>query len=479
MDSCKIKMDKEKINIIVIDYDKNYAAKSEKVFKEAEINCDVTVVTNYFDVLAATSIQKFDMAFISSNTFKNNGADFIENLQKHNKYISFIYVLDKPDPVFSKEVMAKNASNCLTRAYLVPDVLAVLIQQCQSIRQTEITLQEMITENITKKELEFLTEISYQIRTPLNSIIGFSSALLEMEKTEKGIIFLQAIKSSGEKIVQILDEKIGEQFEAEEYELEDEKPTKNRIHFNEIIKMKILLVEDDVLNIKLIEHLFSDYGMNADIALNGKHAIELLEKNDYELILMDIELPDMNGYETTTYIREKLLLNTPIIALTAHALAGERKKCLDLGMNDYLSKPINANKLFESIYQTLQSSISEHLDHIKKVTNLQNLKEQMNGKKTAIKEMLDYLLQQVPIYIAELNDAVNNVNYVDISKLAHKIKSAILIMGAKKLEPILSTIEEKAKTHNDIDEIIVLNNDLNEHCLIALNEIKEEKLKIN
>ena len=466
------------LNIIVVDYDKNFALKTGKIFEDAQINCKILIATNYFDVLDAALKQKFDMAFISSNTFKNDGIDLTENLKKQNKYISFIYVLDKPDPIFSKSVMAKNASNCLTRAYLVPDVLAVLIHQCQTIRQTEITLQEMITENITKKELEFLTEISYQIRTPLNSIIGFSSALLEMEKTEKGMIFLQAIKSSGEKIVQILDEKIGDDYEAGEFVLEDEKTSSKRVHFNEIIKMKILLVEDDVLNIKLIEHLFSDYGMNADIALNGKQAIELLEINDYELILMDIELPDMNGYETTAYIREKLLLNTPIIALTAHALAGERKKCIDAGMNDYLSKPINANKLFESIYETLQSSISNHLNHIKQVTNLQNLKETMNGKETAIKEMLDYLLQQVPIYLAELTEAISNTNFVNIAKLAHKIKSAILIMGATQLEPLLTEIEEKAKNNSSIEEIITLNKELNDHCDVAIIEIKTEKQKI-
>jgi CheY-like chemotaxis protein len=238
------------------------------------------------------------------------------------------------------------------------------------------------------------------------------------------------------------------------------------------------LVEDNVLNIKLIEHLFSEYGMNADIALNGKIAIDLLQEQDYDLILMDIEMPDMNGYEATTYIREELGSNVPIIALTAHAMPGEREKCLQLGMNDYLSKPIDTNKLFESIYETLRSSIAVQSQEIKQVTNLQNLKETMHGKKAAIKEMLGYLLEQVPIYLSELNEAVDKTAYSDIAKLAHKIKSAILIMGAKHLEPILNEIEQKAKNNTDIDKIILLNDELNKNCNRAMDEVLEEKIKI-
>jgi CheY-like chemotaxis protein len=468
----------EIVKILVIENNEHYYKAARNVFSKCGIDCIVDFSKSDTASLNILESKNYDIAFIDADIYKNLGSDLVNTLQKRDPYISLIYVLDEPDPQFSKRVMAERASNCITKKFLVPDVLSVLINQCQIIRQTEITLQNMITENITVNELNFLTEISYQIRTPLNSIIGFSSAMLETEKTEKGIIFLQAIKSSGEKIVQILDEKLGVHMDANAFVQENIKSSIKKIHFNEIVKMKILLVEDNVLNIKLIEHLFSEYGMNTDIALNGKIAIDLLQQQDYDLILMDIEMPDMNGYEATKYIREELESNVPIIALTAHAMPGEREKCIELGMNDYLSKPIDSNKLFESIYETLRTSIAVQTQDIEQVTNLQNLKDTMHGKKAAIKEMLGYLLEQVPIYLSELNEAVDKKMFSDIAKLAHKIKSAILIMGAKHLEPLLNDIEQKAKNNTDIDNIILLNNELNKNCNKALKEVLEEKQKI-
>jgi CheY-like chemotaxis protein len=468
----------EIVKILVIENNEHYYNAARSVFSKCGIDCIVDFSKSDTAALNIIASKNYDIAFIDADVYKDLGSDLVSILQKRDPYISLIYVLDGPDPQFSKRVMAERASNCITKNFLVPDVLSVLINQCIIIRQTEITLQNMITENITANELHFLSEISYQIRTPLNSIIGFSAAMLETEKTEKGIIFLQAIKSSGEKIVQILDEKLGEQMDANSFVQETIKTPIKKIHFNEIVKMKILLVEDNILNIKLIEHVFSEYGMNADIALNGKIAIDLLQQQDYDLILMDIEMPDMNGYETTKYIREELESNVPIIALTAHALPGEREKCLELGMNDYLSKPINTNKLFESIYETLRVSIAAQTQVSEQIINLQNLKDTMHGKKAAIKEMLGYLLEQVPIYLSDLNGAIERTAYADIAKLAHKIKSAVLIMGAKHLEPLLNEIEQKAKNNIDIDNIISLNDELNKSCKKAMKEVMEEKAKI-
>jgi len=123
-------------------------------------------------------------------------------------------------------------------------------------------------------------------------------------------------------------------------------------------KLKILLVEDNQLNIKLILSLFAENNLKVQIAENGSMCIDKLKENNgssflkagFDIILMDMEMPVMNGYETATIIRNELKNNIPIIAMTAHAMAGERERCLSLGMNDYISKPINANLLFEKMY---------------------------------------------------------------------------------------------------------------------------------
>jgi len=127
---------------------------------------------------------------------------------------------------------------------------------------------------------------------------------------------------------------------------------------DELSKLNILLVEDNQLNVMLISSLFSENHLKFEVAENGKIGIQQLKENEnstapitnFDIILMDMEMPEMNGYEAVKIIRNKLKNNVPIIAMTANAMAGEREKCLDLGMNDYISKPIDANQLFEKIY---------------------------------------------------------------------------------------------------------------------------------
>lgn len=119
---------------------------------------------------------------------------------------------------------------------------------------------------------------------------------------------------------------------------------------NELNKLNILMAEDNPLNIKLITSLFSKHNLKLQIAENGKEVIDKLKEHTFDIILMDMEMPVMSGYDATIIIRKELKNNIPIIAMTANAMADEKEKCLSLGMNDYISKPINANQLFEKMY---------------------------------------------------------------------------------------------------------------------------------
>jgi signal transduction histidine kinase/ActR/RegA family two-component response regulator len=125
----------------------------------------------------------------------------------------------------------------------------------------------------------------------------------------------------------------------------------SKYNMEALTKLNILLVEDNQLNVKLINSLFSEYNLNLEVAENGSVGIEKLKEGQFDIILMDMEMPVMNGYEAATVIRNDLKNRIPIIAMTAHAMAGERERCLSLGMNDYISKPINANLLFEKIFE--------------------------------------------------------------------------------------------------------------------------------
>jgi chemotaxis methyl-accepting protein methylase/signal transduction histidine kinase/chemotaxis response regulator CheB len=123
---------------------------------------------------------------------------------------------------------------------------------------------------------------------------------------------------------------------------------------SEIKNVKILVAEDIALNQLLIKTILHDFGFELDIAANGKIALEMLQKNHYELILMDLHMPELNGFETTQYIRETLHSSIPIIALTADVTTVDLEKCNLVGMNDYVTKPIDEKILYEKIIKLIK-----------------------------------------------------------------------------------------------------------------------------
>lgn len=114
-------------------------------------------------------------------------------------------------------------------------------------------------------------------------------------------------------------------------------------------KYLILVVEDNKINQVVAKSILNKYKFNVEICNNGQEAIDLIKQKKYSLILLDIHMPVLDGYETTTYIRKKLNLDIPIIALTAAAIKGEKEKCVNLGMNDYVSKPFKPDELITII----------------------------------------------------------------------------------------------------------------------------------
>ena len=130
---------------------------------------------------------------------------------------------------------------------------------------------------------------------------------------------------------------------------------------------RVLVVEDNQINQVLIEQLLIDFELQVDLVADGKEAIEMLKMspviNPYALVLMDCQMPLMDGYTATQKIRQgegaSRYVNIPIIALTANAMADDRKKCLDAGMNDYLSKPIDPDKLIAMLKKWILSDNTE------------------------------------------------------------------------------------------------------------------------
>ena len=130
---------------------------------------------------------------------------------------------------------------------------------------------------------------------------------------------------------------------------------------------KVLLVEDNPVNLRVAQKLLQLHSLDVDSAGNGKQAVEMVAKNSYDLVLMDCQMPIMDGYQATGAIRESetgdTLQRTPIVAMTANAMAGDREKCLDAGMDDYLSKPLNRDVLARMLKKWLPSAESKEKSH--------------------------------------------------------------------------------------------------------------------
>jgi signal transduction histidine kinase/CheY-like chemotaxis protein/predicted hydrocarbon binding protein/HPt (histidine-containing phosphotransfer) domain-containing protein len=239
---------------------------------------------------------------------------------------------------------------------------------------------------------------------------------------------------------------------------------------------KVLIVEDNLMNQKLATIILQNNGFeNIDIAENGVKAIDILKEKEFDLILMDIQMPIMDGYRATSFIRDELHISTPIIAMTAHALAGEKEKCIQIGMNDYLSKPFKENDLLEKISRWLTNVNSSALINFgtEKIIDLSFLMEQTKNNSTFILEMINIYKQQNPKDISTLEKSINELDFSTMYKTAHTLRNTIGFFGLTTLiGNELLLIEKLAKSSEGIDKIKECFNKIKLVCQQALSELE-------
>ena len=228
--------------------------------------------------------------------------------------------------------------------------------------------------------------------------------------------------------------------------------SKNVNNYSSLLEgKKFLVAEDNEVNQKVIRHVLQKAGGIADIANNGAEAVFYLKKNsDYDLIIMDLQMPEMDGYAATKYIRNEMHLTIPIVAMTASALKGEKSRCLEIGMNDYLSKPFDFTFLYKRITYFLDNSIPKKIPFMpNEQTTHENLFdlsqiEMMDDAGYTI-EVLTLFFYNSPAELSELKKACLAQNFEAVKKLAHKLKGSAGIVQANGLIKILLKLEEFAK----------------------------------
>lgn len=242
----------------------------------------------------------------------------------------------------------------------------------------------------------------------------------------------------------------------------------------------ILVVEDNEINQNLINHLFNSWGLKFDISVNGKQAIEMLSGKKYDLVLMDIQMPELDGYSATQEIRNVLKLDTPIIAMTAHAMPGEREKCLSFGMNEYISKPIREEQLYKLISLFLPAKQNNGLNNISgknnpvesyRYINFQYLNEISNGDKAFEKTVTAQFIEAIPESIMALENAWHNRDIPDLRHQAHNMKTTVSVMGLNEsLQPFLDALENENINSESFQKNI---SPVKRICEISLEEAKQ------
>jgi PAS domain S-box-containing protein len=221
--------------------------------------------------------------------------------------------------------------------------------------------------------------------------------------------------------------------------------------------LRVLLAEDTAANQKLVRHVLGKRGHTIEIAENGRQALELLGKDDFDVVLMDVQMPEMDGFQATAEIRklaDPRKAAVPVIAMTAHALKGDRDRCLDAGMNSYVSKPVNGGELIEMVERLaaepafLQSQptqpASPPADTPHAAMTVFNQEEALKsclGSKKMLREMIKCFHEDVDNLLPQMRAALEDSDLVEVGRLGHRIKGTLAYLGAHPAKEAASRVE--------------------------------------
>lgn len=255
-------------------------------------------------------------------------------------------------------------------------------------------------------------------------------------------------------------------------------------HDQDLKNVRVLVVEDIALNQLLMKTVLDDFGFESDLAANGELALEKLQKNQYDVILMDLQMPVMNGFEATQHIRTTLNLTLPIIALTADVTSVDLATCKSVGMDDYIAKPVDEKTLYTKIVGLIKSrALKKEKEQIEamllrsdqRCTNLQNLSHRTKSNPDLMMEMISLYLEQTPALVKSMKESLYNKDWKSLNDAIHKMIPSFSIVGIHpEFEDIAKKIQEYASTQEETDKVEDMIMTIESVCLQACSELQEE-----
>ena len=217
--------------------------------------------------------------------------------------------------------------------------------------------------------------------------------------------------------------------------------------------LRVLLADDNDLNRQLASTLLMEQGHECITVENGAQALEAVKQSDFDIVLMDVQMPIMDGISATRAIRDR---NSgarnpaiPIVAITAHALKGDRERFIEAGMNDYIAKPIRLSDFYNTIAHAMGGKVMEGSDSVAKIEksesrdafDRENALDMLGGRKDLLTRMDEIFLRDVPEDLEGLQAAVSNKNWNEANRLAHSIKGSARTIGAKRAGALAEQME--------------------------------------
>ena len=378
------------------------------------------------------------------NNLINNALRFTKNNGKVSVYAS---------------VIQKNETNCVVKFNVIDNGIGIDKDKIETVFD------------------KFIQEDSSTTRNYGGSGLGLS-IVKKLVELHKGSISVTSEKNIGSTFTFYISYNLTDQ---NSFTLDVMQPTAKVLS-----NKKILLVEDNEINQKLTSTILTLEGAKVTVANNGEVALQLLQNLNYDLILMDIQMPVLDGISTTIIIRKELICNTPIIAMTANVITGEKKVCLKSGMNDYISKPFNAGDLIKIINKHIaNSTLIGDVDFNNKITennqhvSLKYLYEFSKGNKMFIKEMIELFLEQSPTDIEKLSVAIKNNDYASIKPIVHRLQTSLGFIGFNEnIHKELKQVEEWCINKTNFQDIKKIIDNLINECKIAQTELKQGLLQL-
>jgi PAS domain S-box-containing protein len=399
-----------------------------------------------------------------------------------HKDLRFILTIDKKVPRFVKgdafrlkQVLTNLMGNAIKFTEIGNIQLAITLQE-QTDEQSDILFTLSDTGiGIPKNKLDTIFESFAQAEKKISSGYGGAGLGLTISKglieLQGGTISVESKEGSGSVFRFIIP--FGRTTD------EDQLATQID-HTETLAGKRILVVEDNPVNQRLIEFVLKKVKTVTDFAANGKEAITLCEKNlPYDLIIMDLQMPVMDGYETTIYLRSQLKLKTPIIAMTATALKEDQEKSVAVGMNDFMIKPFDFNDLYIRMNRLLhiatpepepiQKEMKETEDKLYDLSLLNELDDP-----AYVAEVITFFLASAPKDIKDLTVLLQEKDWIAVSKKAHKVKGSAAMLQSKKLAAMLSNIESDAKTGNNLEVLPERIKDVSDFFILVQKQLEEE-----